>query len=150
MRKLYVLYDSRCELCCRLQRWLSEQESWVELKTMPAGSAEVRKMFPELEEIASADDLVVVSDEGEVYLDNRAWIMCLYALVKYREWACRLAHPLLLPLARQAYEALSRNRYSISRWLGTNSNEAIAAELRHVSLPPCSTAGEETISDYLR
>ena len=150
MRKLYVLYDSRCELCGRLQRWLREQEAWLELETIPAGSAEVREMFPGLEQIASANELVVVSDEGEVYLDNRAWIMCLFALVRYREWARRLAHPLLMPLARQAYEALSRNRYLISRWLSGFSTEAIAAELRHVSLPTCSTAPAETVSDYLR
>lgn len=150
MRKLYVLYDSRCELCGRLQRWLREQEAWLELETIPAGSAEVREMFPGLERIASANELVVVSDEGDVYLDNRAWIMCLFALVKYLEWARRLAHPLLMPLARQAYEALSRNRYLISRWLSGFSTEAIAAELRHVSLPACSTAPPETVSDYLR
>ena len=65
-----------------MQRWVREQEGWLELETMPAGSAEAREMFPGLQQIASADELVVISDEGEVYLDNRAWIMCLYALVK--------------------------------------------------------------------
>ena len=94
-------------------------------------------MFPELEQIAGQNDLAVISDEGAVYLNDRAWIMVLYALEEYRDWAARLTHPLLMPLARQAYAALSRNRYSLSRWLSSTTPEAIAAELRNVVLEPC-------------
>jgi predicted DCC family thiol-disulfide oxidoreductase YuxK len=150
MRRLYVLYDSRCELCCRLAQWLCEQEAWLEVEVLPASAPRVRQMFPVLETITSGDDLVVVSDEGEVYLGDRAWIMCLFALVKYRKLSRRLAHPLLLPLARQAYEALSRNRYVISRWLRRRSAEEVASELGRIGLPPCAYPTKETISDYLR
>ena len=149
MRTLYLLYDQHCELCCHLKQWLTQQEAWVELKMLPAGSAETRQMFPGLAEIATNDDLVAISDQGEVYLNNRAWIMCLYALVEYREWAWRLAHPLLLPLARQAFEAVSKNRHTISRWLKSSSPDRIAQELRQIALAPCSLP-EGTVSDYLR
>ena len=149
MQKLYVLYDGKCELCCKLRDWLQRQEQWLELKMMPAGSAEARQLFPGLERIASANDLAVVSDEGEVYLNNRAWIMCLYALREYRNWACKMAHPLLLPLARQAFAAISKSRWVISRWLAQDNPERIAGELRLIPLPSCSVP-EETISDYLR
>ena len=148
MLKLYVIYDPRCELCRRLKDWLRAQRSWLELEMVPAGSEPVRQMFPQLSEIASSDDLVVISDDGKVYLNNQAWIMCLYALVDYRSWSYRLAHPLLLPLARQAFNALSKNRHAISHWLGDNNPDRIANELRRVALAPCQT--EETISDYLR
>src|SRR5579864_5165026 len=113
MRTLYLLYDERCELCRRLKEWLAQQETWLELRLIPSASAEVLQMFPGLDRVATADDLVAISDQGEVYLNNRAWIMCLYALVGYREWAWRLSHPLLLPLARQAFAAVSRNRHAI-------------------------------------
>jgi predicted DCC family thiol-disulfide oxidoreductase YuxK len=150
MEKLYVLYDPKCELCERLKDWLLVQRSWLGLSMVPAGSDKARKLFPELEKIATANDLVVISDEGQVYLNDRAWIMTLYALEEYREWASRLAHPLLLPLARQAFATLSRNRYAISRWLhGKYGPEAIARELRKVALQPC-TVPAETVSDYLR
>ena len=86
MQMLYVLYDARCELCQRLKDWLLHHQSWLALKMLPAGSEQVRQMFPGLEQIASSDDLVVISDEGEVYLNDHAWIMCLYALDEYREW----------------------------------------------------------------
>jgi predicted DCC family thiol-disulfide oxidoreductase YuxK len=149
MEKLYVLYDPKCELCQRLRDWLLIQRSWLGLCMVPAGSEKAKKMFPELEQIASANDLAVVSDEGQVYLNNNAWIMALYALEEYRDWACRMAHPLLAPLARQAFATISKNRYAISRWLSAGGPEEIANELRRVPLVPCA-APHPTISDYLR
>ncbi|HEY6249012.1 MAG TPA: DCC1-like thiol-disulfide oxidoreductase family protein [Candidatus Angelobacter sp.] len=149
MRRLYLLYDERCELCCRLKEWLAHQEAWLELRLVPSVSPGVLQMFPGLDRVATADDLVAISDEGEVYLNNRAWIMCLYALVEYREWAWRLSHPLLLPLARQAFAAISKNRHAISRWLKSAGPDTIADELRQAPMAPCSIP-EGTISDYLR
>jgi predicted DCC family thiol-disulfide oxidoreductase YuxK len=138
MAKLYVLYDPKCELCCRLKEWLREQRSWIGLEIIPAGSQTARQMFPQLEQVASQNDLAVISDEGAVYLNDRAWIMVLYALEEYRDWAARLTHPLLMPLARQAYAALSRNRHVLSRWLSATNAEQIAAELRNVQIEPCA------------
>ncbi len=154
MQKLYVLYDPKCELCCRLKDWLMEQPSWIALEVIPAGSEKARKMFPQLEQIASQNDLAVISDEGAMYLNDRAWIMVLYALEEYREWAARLTHPLLMPLARQAYAALSSNRLFLSRWLSSTKAEVIAAELRNVVLEPCVLPSgdlpEPDIRDYLQ
>ena len=149
MEKLYVLYDPKCELCERLKDWLLMQRSWLGLSMVPAGSEKARMLFPELDKIASTKDLAVISDDGQVFLNERAWIMTLYALDDYREWANRLAHPLLLPLARQAFATISRNRFAISRWLKASGPEAIAAELRKVVLEPCVLPAE-TVSDYLQ
>jgi predicted DCC family thiol-disulfide oxidoreductase YuxK len=138
MHTLYVLYDERCAICKRLRDWLIVQCSWVGLSMVAAGSTRAKAMFPDLEKIASSSDLVVISDAGEVYLNNHAWIMCFYALEEYRDWALRLASPLLLPLARQAWETLSKNRQAISRWIGANEDD-LAKELRGVALEPCRT-----------
>lgn len=140
MEKLYVLYDPRCELCCRLKNWILVQRSWIGLAVVEAGSAKAKRLFPELDQIAGENDLVVVSDEGSVYLNDRAWIMVLYAMVDYREWASRLTHPLLLPLARQAFAALSKNRHFVSRLMTSENAETIAAGLRRVELEPCAVA----------
>jgi predicted DCC family thiol-disulfide oxidoreductase YuxK len=148
MEKLYVLYDPRCELCCRLKNWILVQRSWIGLAVVEAGSAKARRLFPELDQIAGENDLVVVSDEGSVYLNDRAWIMVLYAMVDYRDWASRLTHPLLLPLARQAFAALSKNRHFVSRLLSSENPETIAAGLRKVDLEPCAVpqATESAVS----
>ncbi len=156
MKSLYVLYDEKCELCRRLKDWLLGQRCWIALGLIPAGSARARAKFPGLERIAGDTDLVVVSDAGEVYLNNRAWIMCLYALEEYRDWAVRLASPLLLPLARRAFDTISKNRATISRWIGSTEEE-MAAELN--AAPPCESCSnqpseaamlENNVRDYLQ
>jgi predicted DCC family thiol-disulfide oxidoreductase YuxK len=149
MEKLYVLYDPKCELCERLKDWLLVQRTWLGLCMVAAGSEKAKTMFPDLDQVARSNDLVVVSDDGEVYLNNSAWIMALYALEEYREWACRLAHPLLMPFARQAFETISRNRHAISRWLRSSGPEEIARELRRVKITPC-VLPEPNISDFLQ
>ena len=154
MQKLYVLYDPKCELCCRLKNWILVQRSWIGIAVVEAGSEKAKRLFPELEQIATKDDLAVISDEGAVYLNDRAWIMVLFAMVEYRDWAARLTHPLLMPLARQAFAALSKNRHSISNWLSTEDPEAIAGELRKVELEPCAVptanAPVSNVREYLQ
>jgi len=139
MEKLYVLYDARCGLCSWARRWIIQQPAFVPLRFIPAGSETAARLFPGLCRPGEpARELVVVSDEGAVYRDENAWIMCLYALEEYREWAARLAHPMLRPLAREAFALLSRQRPRISRWLGLASEVEIAETLRHVSAPSCA------------
>lgn len=154
MQKLYVLYDPKCELCCRLKNWILVQRSWIGLALLEAGSAKAKKLFPELEQIATENDLAVVSDEGAVYLNDRAWIMVLYAMVEYREWAMRLTNPVLMPLARQAFAALSKNRHILARWLSATETESIARELRNVQLESCavpqSSAQVADVREYLQ
>ena len=154
MQKLYVLYDPKCQLCCRLKDWILIQRSWIGIALVEAGSEKAKRLFPELEQIACKDDLAVISDEGAVYLNDRAWIMVLFAMVEYRDWAARLTHPLLMPLARQAFAALSKNRHSISSWLSSGDPEAIAGELRKVELEPCAapraSAPVSTVREHLQ
>jgi len=151
MQKLYVLYDPKCELCCRLKDWILVQRAWIGLALVQQGSEKAKRLFPELEQIAGKDDLAVISDEGAVYLNDRAWIMVLYAMVEYREWAARLTHPLLMPLARQAFAALSKNRHAISSW---RSADTIANELRKVELESCALPAAEapvsTVREFLQ
>jgi predicted DCC family thiol-disulfide oxidoreductase YuxK len=153
MEKLYVLYDPTCELCCRLKNWIIIQRSWLGIAVIEQGSEKAKHFFPELEHIAGKEDLAVISDEGDVYLNDSAWIMVLYALVEYREWASRLTSPLLMPLARQAFAALSKNRHWISSLLSSDDEAAIAGELRKVELEPCalpSSPPPSTVREYLQ
>ena len=154
MEKLYVLYDPKCELCCRLKNWILVQRSWIGIAVIEQGSEKAMRLFPELDRIATKEDLAVISDEGAVYLNDRAWIMVMYAMVDYRDWAARLTHPLLMPLARQAFAALSKNRHFISSMLSPDNTEALANELRKVELEPCAlsatNAPTSTVREYLQ
>ena len=154
MQKLFVLYDPKCELCCRLKNWILVQRSWIGLALVEQGSEKAKRLFPDLESVAGKEDLAVISDEGAVYLNDRAWFMVLYAMVEYRDWAARLTHPLLMPLARQAFAALSKNRHTLSRWLNSEDPEAVAGELRKIELEPCALpagrVAESDVREYLQ
>lgn len=137
MQKLFILYDANCRFCCRCRRWMEDQPAYFELRFIPARSPEAECRFPGIEAYESSNDLIVVSEEGAVYQGPPAFIMCLYALVEFREWSLRLSTPLLLPFARQMFEFVSNNRVAFSKWLHKASDDEIARELQHRPPPLC-------------
>ena len=118
MRALTILYDARCELCCRIKVWLNQQPKYIDLAFLPAGSEEARYRFPQLDHEPTLNDLTVISDQGAVYYGSKAWVMVLWALGRYREWSYRLATPELLPTVRRIVSLISQHRYQISRVAG--------------------------------
>jgi predicted DCC family thiol-disulfide oxidoreductase YuxK len=139
MKCLYVLYDERCGLCRWARDWASEEEAFVPLVFVAAGSPEASRRFPTLASPGGAEELIAVDDEGAVYRNDAAWVMCLFALVEFREWAIRIASPLLRPLARQAFAAVSRGRRPVSSWLGLDDRTAVE-QLRQVQPESCDVA----------
>jgi predicted DCC family thiol-disulfide oxidoreductase YuxK len=131
MKQLTVLYDAACGFCVRCRWWLAKQPQFVPLEFIPSASREVALRFPGLGILR--DELAVVADDGAVYRGTIAWIMCLWALVEYRELAMRMSNPLLMPLARRVFELVSANRRRIARWLGVASEAEIAETLRDSS-----------------
>jgi len=144
MKRLYVLYDSQCGLCAELKRWAQWQPSYLELHFVAAGSAQAEQMFPGVCKPGKPEELIVISDEGGVYRDTRAWILCLYALENYREWAIRLSTPSLMPLARQAFHFLSRNRSRLSDWLGLDAEKKLAEVLRRQPVAACEVQKKDS------
>ena len=103
------------------------------------------RLFPDLSSPDAVDDLVVVSDDGGVYREARAWIMCLYALEEYREWSVRLAQPLFFPLARQTFALISTGRQRLSAWLDLASDAEIATTLRPFQAAACEIRVPEAV-----
>jgi len=114
MKSLYVLFDAECELCVRCRNWLAQQPVFVPLVFIAFQSDEAQRRFFGIDALKPGEQLLVISDEGAVYRGAHAWIMCLWALENYREHAQKLAHPVLLPLAKAVCELLSRNRFFLS------------------------------------
>ena len=113
MRELTVLYDPQCGLCRRAQAWLISKPKYVELVFVPASSDEARSRYPQLNHSLTLADLTVISDQGAVYNGPKAWLMCLWALREYREWALRLSSPELLSTAKRVISMISQNRYQL-------------------------------------
>lgn len=116
MSQLTVLYDERCNLCCRIREWMLLQPKYVQLYFVAANSAEALALFPQLDHERTLRELHVITDAGEVYRDAKAWLMCLWALREYRLWSLRLATPELMPLARRAIARVSSNRTRLARY----------------------------------
>jgi predicted DCC family thiol-disulfide oxidoreductase YuxK len=135
MRALCVLYDETCGFCVSCARWLLEQRARLDLECVPAGGEEAARRFPELRRAKTKEELVVVDDEGGVYRDTHAWLMVLWALEEYQDWALRLSRPALLPLARNAFELLSSNRRTLSGLLRLG-DESVRRQLEREAGPP--------------
>jgi len=118
MLALTVLYDPECGLCRRAHEWLADQMKLVELNLVPCASEEAHKRFPQLNHALTKKDLTVVTDDGAVYFGPKAWLMVLWALAAYRDWAYRLAKPELLPTTKRVVSMISQHRYQISRVAG--------------------------------
>jgi len=140
MKRLHVLYDGECAICCRCRLWLAQQPTFLELRFLPLQTLTLAQRFPGIEKLRPDKELIVVSDEGAVWQGASAWIMCLYALVAYREWSLRLATPALLPLARRACELISQNRLRLSRLLGNDEAELEHALSNTMTVSECKSA----------
>ncbi len=130
MKTLYILYDAQCGFCSHCRRWLEQQPGFLDLRFLPRDSPEIECRFPGFVRSQYPEELVVISDEGGIYWGAHAWVMVLYALVEYREWAVRLARPALLPLARKVCELISKKRRDLSSLLGMENDATLAAEIR--------------------
>jgi predicted DCC family thiol-disulfide oxidoreductase YuxK len=111
MDTLTVLYDARCNLCSHLRTWLEAQPAYVQLVFVPAGSLAAHQRFPALNHAATPSELTVIGDDGSVYIEAKAFLMCLWALRDYRAWSLRLSSPEMIPLARRVVLWVAQNRF---------------------------------------
>lgn len=117
MKRFYVFYDGECALCLRCREWLASQPAYIELVFHPFQSDAARRLCPELPRFQPNEQLILLSDEGGIYVGEGAWLMCLYALREYRPWSRKLASPALRPLAQRLCMLISHNRLNLSRML---------------------------------
>ena len=117
MRRLTVFYDDSCGLCRRARGWLEGQPSYVELDFVAASSDEARTRCRELSRADLMSELCVLADDGRMWQGASAWVMCLWALRRYRGWAMSIAEPGRMALARRFVGAVSRNRHRLSDFL---------------------------------
>ncbi len=130
MKRLYVLYDGACGVCCRAVARLAWEPAYIELRFAPAGSMAAQTKFAEALAGESGRQVVVVADSGEVYRGASAWIMVLYALKRWRPLAMRLATPGWRPWVERAIDFIGRNRYLMSAALGGGRDRAVLASVR--------------------
>lgn len=115
MRELTVLYDASCGLCVRCRDWMGGQRSFVPMRFVACGSEEARVRYGTVPWLG--EELVVVSDEGDVWAGPAALLVCLWALEDWREWSYTLTGSVLTPLVERFFQAVSSRRRSIGAFL---------------------------------
>jgi predicted DCC family thiol-disulfide oxidoreductase YuxK len=111
LKQLTVLYDERCVICRRAAAWMSTQGSYVPLAFLGSRSKMAKEKYGAVPWLG--EELVVVSDEGDVWVGPAAFITALWALTEWREWSYRLSGDLFVPLAERFFSTISHNR----RWI---------------------------------
>ena len=109
-----MLYDGSCMLCVRCAEWIAGKPAALRLELIPAGSSEARTRYPAF---GLGEELVVVSDDGQVWLGPSAFVMCLWALRDTRDLSELLAEPPMSFLARRFFNAFSSSRGVISGFI---------------------------------
>ncbi len=115
MKHLTVLYDGACALCVRCADFLAESRTLVPLELLACQSPSARERFGAVPWLG--EELVCVSDEGDVWIGPAAFLVCMWALTDYREWSFRLSGPTLAPLAERFFVAISSRRARIASLL---------------------------------
>jgi predicted DCC family thiol-disulfide oxidoreductase YuxK len=116
MNRLTVLYDEFCPLCVRCRTWMLGQPSYVPLEFLPCGSERARMRYGSVPWLGA--ELVVVSDEGDVWVGAAAFLMCLWSLTGWREWSYRLSGPTLAPVAERFFHTVSARRGALGALVG--------------------------------
>lgn len=115
MKTLTVLYDDACPICVRARAFLETQASFVRLEFLSCHSPLARKRYGAVPWLGQ--ELVVVSDEGDVWAGPSAFIVCLWALFDYREWAYTLSGDAFAPLAERFFKLISKRRKLLAVFL---------------------------------
>jgi predicted DCC family thiol-disulfide oxidoreductase YuxK len=136
VKSITILYDADCGLCTFAKDWIRKQTALVGIEFLAAGSPEAQRAFPQV----TPGELAVVANTGEVWLGDRAWVVCLWALREHRGLAFRLTGPALWPVSRHAFVAVSKNRLALSSLLRFRDSLEMEHHLRRVTVPQCQTA----------
>ncbi len=126
MKQLFVFYDQNCGLCSKVKAWVALQPQFIPMTFVAYQNPRALQLCPTLPELDPSREIVILADTGAVYTGGAAWIICLYALHKYRNWSKRMANPALLPLAKRTCHLISENRLNISHLLLLKSDTALA------------------------
>ncbi|MCA9403842.1 MAG: DUF393 domain-containing protein [Candidatus Omnitrophica bacterium] len=117
IQQLVVLYDDECPFCIRCMEWLRVQSAFIPFRFLPLHAEYTRRLYPELKGPIEYLQFIVVTDEGSVYYNTDARIMCLWALRRYRRYAMVLARPAFKPAVDKVFRLISENRMTIGNLL---------------------------------
>ena len=146
VKKIEVFYDGRCGMCCSFHEWIYRQKRAFEIDFWPYQAAEAELIFPGINTLDPAREMIVRTDEGEVYRGAEAWVWCLYSCANHRTLARRLARPALLGVAVRVCRLLAANRHGLSKVFFRRKDREVRETLHQMTPPNCE--GDHCVPDH--
>ncbi len=103
---LTVYFDRSCDFCARGARWLEREPKYVPVHCVAAQSATRADCALSPDELLR--EVTVIASDGAVYHGTKAFLICLWALRRYRKWSMRLSTKAMLPWARRLFGMVAR------------------------------------------
>jgi predicted DCC family thiol-disulfide oxidoreductase YuxK len=132
MKKLTVFYDPNCGVCSSFRDWMGREPAFVAIEFLPYDSRQAAELCPGLLERGADKKIIVMADDGRLWQGAEGWVLCLWALRRWRGWSKRLAKPLLLPIAEKVCGLISSNRLALSRLLHLKGDREIASAVEQM------------------
>ena len=149
-KKIEVFYDGRCGMCCAFHEWINRQSRAFEIVFVPYQAGEAEEVFPGLNTLDPAREMIVRTGEGKIYRGAEAWVWCLHSCTNYRGLAKRLSGPYLLPVAIRACRLLAANRHGLSKIFFRKKDREVRRTLHKMETPNCAGAFCATEQDEWR
>lgn len=121
----------------RCSSWLSQQPTHVEMRFLPSSDPQVYDLYGDLPWYRI--ELMVVTDAGVAWVGSSAFIMCLWATVRYTRTSYRLSGRSLAPVAERFFHMVSSNRSVVSGML--KPTRCDGGTCSHVPAPPPPPVG---------
>ncbi len=113
---IIVVFDDRCAFCQRCCQWLAGQAQLVPIEFAAASNPLVAEWLGD--DVPVGDELVVVGDNGHLWVGPDAFVTCLWALRDHRRLARSLQLRGLRSMAKHMFHGVSSGRGVISAVLG--------------------------------
>jgi len=137
IQQIEVYYDGRCGMCCTFHEWVNEQERAFPVRFIAYQAPEAEEWFPGINALEPEREMIVRSDDRQLYRGAEGWVLCLLSCQKYQGMAHRIATPALLPLAEKTCHALAARRHKLSKVFFRKKDQEVAAELHRMPDEDC-------------
>lgn len=137
IKRIEVYYDGRCGMCCSFHEWINRQPRAYSIEFIPYQAARAEQIFPGVGRLDPAREMIVRTDENEIFRGAEAWVLCLYSCSNHQTAARRLAGPGLLPIAVHSCRLLAANRHALSKVFFRKKDREVQKALHQMKLPEC-------------
>lgn len=132
IKNVEVYYDGKCGMCCTFHEWINRQERANGIVFIPYQSEKAQRNFPMLNTLDPARQMIVRTDDNQIYRAAEAWVWCLWSCTNYRDVAKKFSSPKLLPHVQKLCSLLAANRLTLSKLFFRGKSKEVAERIHEM------------------